>query len=120
MHDRLRRLGQLTVLSKVLHRKRPALIPLYDEQVRHVHQGGADPPVPFERGRTWQAFEPLFAAAIQVDLRRELPFWEATAAQAPGPPITALRALDIVAWWAGGGHRVAPGTHGTKSAEQSD
>ncbi len=98
-----------TILSKVLHRKRPALIPLYDEQVRHVYQDGEEAPVPTERGRSWQEFEPMFAAAVQVDLIRELPFWEQLAAVAPGPPITALRALDIVAWWAGSRHRVPPG-----------
>lgn len=89
-----------TLLSKVPHRKRPAFIPLYDGQVRRVYQDGG--PVPIERGRSWEEFAAVFATAVQDDLRRELPFWWSIAAMAPEPtPITPLRALDIVAWWAG-------------------
>jgi hypothetical protein len=90
-----------TVLSKLLHRKRPALIPLYDEQVRHVYQDGPDAPVPIDPDRSWQLFAVLFATAVQSDLRREFPFWQEIATLATGPSITPLRALDIVAWWAG-------------------
>lgn len=90
-----------TVLSKLLHRKRPAFVPLYDRQVGRVYQHGDVAPVPVIRGRSWREFAPLFATALQDDLRRELPFWQAITALAPGPPITPLRALDIVAWWAG-------------------
>jgi hypothetical protein len=90
-----------TVLSKVLHRKRPRFIPLYDEQVRAIYQDGNAAPVPPHQGRTWSAFVVQFAAAVQDDLRREAPFWAQIAALAPGPPITPLRALDIVAWSAG-------------------
>jgi len=90
-----------TVLSKVLHRKRPGFIPLYDRQVGRVYQEGEEPPVPAVRGRTWQQFAPLFAAAVEVDLRRELSLWQEISALAPSHPITPLRALDIVAWWAG-------------------
>ncbi len=43
----------------------------------------------------------LYAEAVQEDLRREADLWAEIAALAPGPPITSLRALDIVAWWAG-------------------
>ncbi len=91
-----------TVLSKMLHRKRPALIPLYDEQVRRVYQDSPDAPVPPAADpRPWQEFWALFSLAVQADLQRELPFWQQIAALAPRPPITPLRALDIVAWWAG-------------------
>ncbi|MGK5110847.1 DUF6308 family protein [Geodermatophilus sp. CPCC 205506] len=91
-----------TVLSKVLHRKRPAFIPLYDERVRSVYQDGVDAPVPPE-ARSWADFSMLFAQAVRADLERELPFWEDLTSFAAGPPITPLRALDIVAWWAGAG-----------------
>jgi Family of unknown function (DUF6308) len=113
-HDDLQLLGPLfavldgdgvwgargTVLAKVLHRKRPRFIPLYDEQVRRVYQDGADAPVPWVEGRSWQDFIILYAAAVGEDLRREATLWNEIAALAPGPPITPLRALDIVAWWA--------------------
>lgn len=88
------------VLSKLLHRKRPAFIPLYDKQVGLVYQSGADAPVPAVKDRTWREFTPLCASALQVDLRRDLPYWKEIAALAVDPQITPLRALDIVAWWA--------------------
>jgi hypothetical protein len=93
--------AQLTVLTKVLHRKRPSFVPLYDEQVRSVYQDGPDAPVPPQPGRSWRDFGVVFAAAVQRDLARELEFWEQISALATAPPITTLRALDIVAWWAG-------------------
>lgn len=89
-----------TVLSKLLHRKRPAFIPLYDQQVGRVYQEGRDAPVQRVKGRTWAELMPLFAAAIQADLRREAGFWAEIAGLASGPAITSLRALDIVAWQA--------------------
>lgn len=89
-----------TILSKLLHRKRPALIPLYDEQVRRLYQDGPNAPVPaIAAPRSWQEFWVLYSLAVQADLRRELPFWQHIATLAPGPPpVTPLRALDIVAW----------------------
>lgn len=92
------------VLSKLLHRKRPAFIPLYDVQVWHVYASGSQPSVPLAINghRSWQEYIPLLAGAIQADLKREIDFWNEIAALASGPPITPLRALDIVAWWAGG------------------
>ncbi len=102
-----------TVLAKVLHRKRPRFIPLYDEQVRSVYQDGTDAPVPSPPRRTrraWRDFVVLYAAAVQQDLRREADLWREIAALAPDPPITALRALDIVAWRAGQRGRPLPAT----------
>ena len=100
-----------TVLSKVLHRKRPALIPLYDRQVRTVYLDGAPAPVPYDprrdRHRSWEEFMVLFVAAVRADLRRESSFWQDVADLAPLVQITPLRALDIVAWWAGN-DRVPP------------
>lgn len=96
-----------TVLAKVLHRKRPGFVPLYDEQVRRAYQDGPYPSVKRQRGRTWREFIVLYAGAVQADLRREANFWAEIAALAVDPPITALRALDIVAWWAGQPNRAA-------------
>lgn len=99
-----------TILAKILHRKRPGFIPLYDDQVRRVYQDGPDAPVPTLRGRSWREFMPLFASAVREDLVREVPFWQEVAGLASGPPITPLRALDIVAWWAGRPRRNASPT----------
>lgn len=102
-----------TVLAKVLHRKRPRFVPLYDEQVRVVYQVGANAPVPPPPRRTrraWRDFVFLYAAAVQEDLRREADLWAEIAALANDPPITPLRALDIVAWWAGQPDRVGKAT----------
>jgi hypothetical protein len=90
--------AQGTVLAKILHRKRPALIPLYDANVWSVY---VPSPVPRDPRRSWEKFFGLFLPAVRDDLRRELPFWEEIAALAPTVPITPLRALDIVAWWEG-------------------
>jgi hypothetical protein len=92
-----------TVLAKVLHRKRPHFVPLYDEQVRAVYQDGPDATVTRapKGGRPWSEFIVLFATAVQADLHREHAFWQQIVELAPGPKITTLRALDIVAWWAG-------------------
>jgi hypothetical protein len=96
--------AQGTVLAKVLHRKRPRFIPLYDDQVRTVYQAGDDAPVkppPRRTRRAWREFVVLFAAAVRDDLHREADFWAEVAGLAADPPITTLRALDIVAWKAG-------------------
>ena len=95
--------AQGTVLAKVLHRKRPRFVPLYDEQVRAVYQDGPAATVTHapRGGRSWAEFIVLFATAVQADLRRENSFWQQIADLGPGPKITPLRALDIVAWWAG-------------------
>jgi hypothetical protein len=89
------------VLTQVLHRKRPRFIPLYGERIRSTYQEGVHAPVPPMRGRSWADFSTVFAQAVRADLERELPFWEVIAGFAPGPAISPLRALDIVAWWAG-------------------
>ncbi|WP_444664285.1 DUF6308 family protein [Cellulomonas sp. CW35] len=90
---------KLTKLSKVLHRKRPSLIPLYDEQIRRCYQDGDGAPVP-AANRTWREFATLWLGAVQADLASQLDVWRALAALTPpgGPTITPLRALDIVGW----------------------
>lgn len=92
-----------TTLAKVLHRKRPALVPLYDEQVRCVYQEGPNAPVPPVARRSWVDFMTLLATSMQADLRRDRGFWDEVRGRRPagGPPVSALRALDIVAWQLG-------------------
>lgn len=92
-----------TTLAKVLHRKRPELIPLYDENVRRVYQDGDGAPVPLVVGRSWVEFMTLLAAAMRDDLNRSVEVWDDFRRLAPrdGPPVSRLRALDIVAWHRG-------------------
>lgn len=89
---------QLTTLTKVLHRKRPRLIPLFDANIRYCYSECAGAPVPFEDGRTRAAYRLKWLQAVQKDLTNQLPYWEEIAALAPGPEITPLRALDIIGW----------------------
>jgi hypothetical protein len=90
-----------TVLAKILHRKRPDFIPLYDKYVDRVYRGPSPAPIQPDRRRTWREFMILFGRAVQRDLRAEQRFWEEVVALAPHPAISDVRALDIVAWWAG-------------------
>lgn len=90
-----------TVLAKVLHRKRPGFIPLYDNQVHRVYVGPKPFPIQRARTRSWREFMIEFSRAVRDDLQAEADFWSQVVALAVDPPITDLRALDIVAWWAG-------------------
>jgi len=95
---------RLTVLSKIVHRKRPGLIPLYDEQIRRCYQVLGHAPVPPVKGRSWTDFVSAWLPWVQHDLQSQLAAWETLAQLAPGPAITPLRALDIVGWRAGHPH----------------
>lgn len=89
-----------SLLAKVLHRKRPALIPLFDSRVRDFYRGdSAVPPAP--RGeRTFREYMELLIPLIQEDLRDNAEEFARLAALAPedGPPLTPLRVLDIIVW----------------------
>ena len=93
-----------SILAKVMHRKRPAFIPLYDRFVDYCYRGADDAPVAKDRKRTWRDFLPLLGQAIIDDLTTEQEFFEEVAGLTQGPVITTLRALDIVAWHAGRTH----------------
>ena len=83
-----------SIVAKVLHRKRPDLIPLYDTRVWSAY---ADPgPVPRVRERSWVDYMVLLCDAMRDDLRKEAAAFGALAAVAPG--LTALRMLDILVW----------------------
>ena len=92
------------LLAKVMHRKRPAFIPLYDRFVDYCYRGAENAPIPKDRKRGWRAFLPLLGQGIINDLRAGQDFFEQVAGLAKGPVITPLRALDIVAWHAGRSH----------------
>jgi hypothetical protein len=63
-----------TTLAKVLHRKRPRLVPLYDEQVRRVYQDGDEAPLPYLVGRRWVEFMTVLASQMKRDLNEALDF----------------------------------------------
>ncbi len=89
-----------SLLAKVLHRKRPALIPLFDSRVRDFYRGeAAVPPAP--RGeRTFREYMEMLIPLIQEDLRENAEEFAGLAALAPaeGPVLTPLRVLDIIVW----------------------
>lgn len=91
-----------TILAKILHRKRPGFIPLYDERVRRCYQVGPRAPLPVRRGRPWGEFFVALAMAMRNDLVDQYDTWAEIADIATDPPIGLLRALDVVAWRAGG------------------
>lgn len=89
----------LTKLSKLVHRKMPALIPLFDSNVRSLYSHR----VPVTHGRSDRDFALAWLPEVQEDLRRNEDFLlEITALADPSIPITTLRALDILAWNLGG------------------
>lgn len=89
-----------SLLAKVLHRKRPALIPLFDSRVRDFYRTeGAVPPAP--RGaRTFRQYMELLIPVICEDLRANAEEFARLTTLAPddGPPLTPLRVLDIIVW----------------------
>ncbi|WP_345447781.1 DUF6308 family protein [Arthrobacter gyeryongensis] len=89
---------RLTTLSKVLHRKRPDLLPLFDDNIRFCYSECEGAPVPYEDDRSHADYRRAWLIALQRDLATQLPYWEEIAAMAPGPKITPLRALDIIGW----------------------
>lgn len=89
---------RLTTLSKVLHRKRPKLLPLFDKNIAYCYSECDGAPVPYLDGRSYADYRREWVTALQDDLKSQLPYWEEIASLAPGPPITPLRALDIIGW----------------------
>jgi hypothetical protein len=89
-----------SLLAKVLHRKRPSLIPLFDSRVRDFYRTeGAVPPAP--RGaRTFREYMELLIPIIRDDLRENAEeFSRLTQIVGPDvPPLTPLRVLDIIVW----------------------
>ncbi|GAA3598780.1 hypothetical protein GCM10022223_12700 [Kineosporia mesophila] len=88
---------QMTTLAKVLHRKRPGFIPLWDNQVRACYLG-TDAPLQRVPSRSRGQFAVAVATAMRDDLAAAAPAWEALATIASEPATTPLRVLDIVAW----------------------
>ncbi|MEU8075931.1 DUF6308 family protein [Catellatospora citrea] len=90
-----------SILAKILHRKRPGFIPLYDRYIWYCYQDAPGAPVPPDSKRSWAAYGVLLGRAIRDDLHRHHPTWQEISGYAHAPAITPLRALDIIAWHAG-------------------
>jgi hypothetical protein len=90
----------LTKLAKVLHRKRPALLPLYDANIRRCYQKIGNAPVPPDPKRSWPDLIRALLPAMQKDLSEQYAAWQELAALTPtnGPRITPLRAMDMIGW----------------------
>jgi hypothetical protein len=87
-----------TIVSKVLHRKRPDLVPLYDSRIFEAYT--APGAIPRSTDRSWQQFMALLCRQMRADLRAEADAFtelEKLAAE-QGAPVTRLRILDILVW----------------------
>ncbi len=73
-----------SILAKVMHRKRPAFIPLYDRFVDYCYRGVDTAPIPKIRERGWREFLPVLGRAIIDDLVAGEEFFEQVAALAQG------------------------------------
>jgi len=87
-----------TILSKVLHRKRPDLVPLYDSRIFESYTA----PGAIERSvhRTWRESMALLLQHMRADLQREAAAFDelVALAEGAGTSLSRLRILDIVVW----------------------
>jgi len=93
-----------TTLSKVLHRKIPEYIPLYDSKIFWAYCSAPEVrihPDP-HRKLTWVEFMSILAREIRRDMAEpDAAALIAEVQQLAGhPPITALRAWDVITWQA--------------------
>ena len=87
-----------TIISKVLHRKRPDLVPLYDSRIFESYT--APGAIPRAAHRTWREFMELLCAQMRDDLRAETASFDELVGVAgdAGAVLTRLRILDILVW----------------------
>ena len=87
-----------TILSKVLHRKRPDLVPLYDSRIFESYTA----PGALERSthRTWREFMALLCGQMRADLQAEAEAFDELVGVAgdAGALLSRLRILDILIW----------------------
>ena len=97
-YARARRGVRGTVVAKVLHRKRPDLVPLYDSRIFAAYTApGAIERVP---ERSWVIFMGLLCRAMRADLQAESASFERLQGDAAGSGarLSRLRILDILVW----------------------
>lgn len=87
-----------TIVSKVLHRKRPDLVPLYDSRIFESYTA----PGAIERSahRSWRESMTLLLRQMRADLQAEGEGFSALVdvADGAGAGLTRLRILDILIW----------------------
>ena len=87
-----------TIVSKVLHRKRPDLVPIYDSRIFEAYTAPGG--IPRATDRSWQDFMELLCMQMREDLQTEREAFTALErlAAEEGKPVTQLRILDILVW----------------------
>ena len=87
-----------TILSKVLHRKRPDLVPLYDSRIFESYT--APGAIPRSAHRTWREFMLVLCQQMRADLQGEQAAFTHLQEQAAdaGAVVSPLRILDILVW----------------------
>jgi hypothetical protein len=87
-----------TIISKVLHRKRPDLVPLYDSRIFESYTA----PGGIERSahRSWRDFMTLLCLQMRDDLQSDADAFDELVGVAgdAGALLTRLRILDILVW----------------------
>ena len=85
-----------TILSKVLHRKRPDLVPLYDSRIFEAYTA----PGAIERSphRSWGESMTLLLRQMRADLVAERAAFDSSARGGAGAPLSRLRILDVLVW----------------------
>lgn len=91
---------RLVKLAKILHLKRPGLLPLYDDHIWRCYGKLGNKRMDSVKGRSNTDFMIAWLPEVKKDLTNGLEHWTEIAALAPprGPKVTPLRALDMVAW----------------------
>jgi hypothetical protein len=87
-----------TVVSKILHRKRPDLVPIYDSRIFEAYT--APGVLPRTSDRSWQHFMAELCMTMRADLHAEGAAFaglEQLAAE-QDTPVTQLRILDVLVW----------------------
>ena len=87
-----------TVVSKILHRKRPDLVPIYDSRIFEAYT--APGVLPRTSDRSWQQFMAELCMTMRADLHAEAKAFTALEelAREQDTPVTQLRILDILVW----------------------
>ncbi|MDX6273000.1 MAG: hypothetical protein QOJ92_210 [Frankiales bacterium] len=88
-----------TILSKVLHRKRPDLVPLYDSRIYAAYT--AEGAIHRDAHREWREFMAILLRHMRADLQAEaaaLGELQDVARRERGAELTPLRILDILVW----------------------
>lgn len=91
-----------TIVSKVLHRKRPDLVPIYDSRIFEAYT--APGVLPRTLDRSWQEFMRMLCTQMRADLQAEHDAFTQLQmlAEEAEAPVTKLRILDILVWRATG------------------